>query len=300
MDLKSTLAHFSALKLKDKISNGHFGPMYQAHHELWGNVSYEKLDTMYLGEATKAKMKKDADKRVLYTHSNILKAISTVLETGNYGIVYDPIVYGTLEDFNSTSCIDSWHWKLKVLHGIALGINYLHTSTPPVLHLNLTLEAVYMCEGFTPKISHFQLDMWKGYALARAERTLVCKKSRHTPPEIFKDLCTPPHWSFDTYSFGILLWELINNEQAFNSIDPMDLRQVVMAGDRPTWNTADSIALKRCSHITQQCWWPNPNDRASFSEIKQVMEFTLKQFHSDITKSITELRKSVMTKSVMT
>ena len=44
--------------------------------------------------------------------------------------------------------------KLRVLHGIGLGLRYLHTRDPPIIHMDLTSKNVLLSDGMEVKISN--------------------------------------------------------------------------------------------------------------------------------------------------
>lgn len=90
-------------------------------------------------------------------------------------------------------------------------------------------------------------------------------------PEVAKDECYDK--SVDTYSFGILLWELCTTEKPFYGYSSgKHLKNVVLGGQRPDldhdnatyWPTSLKWLMKRC-------WHESPKLRPSFTVVKQVL-----------------------------
>ena len=69
-------------------------------------------------------------------------------------IVMEFIEYGDLRKFNRKYMMgcNCWARKVKVIHEISLGMNFLHTQNPPVIHRDLKLENIFVDNGFNVKV----------------------------------------------------------------------------------------------------------------------------------------------------
>jgi len=65
------------------------------------------------------------------------------------------------------------------------------------------------------QISDFGLSKWKDYSRSQTNAGLTQGTSSHIPPEQWKDIKRPPNDKTDVYSFGILLWEMFTEEEAY-------------------------------------------------------------------------------------
>ena len=51
---------------------------------------------------------------------------------------------------NSDTCLAR---KIRMILDMALGMNYLHTLNPPILHRDLKLSNIFVGNGFEAKVS---------------------------------------------------------------------------------------------------------------------------------------------------
>jgi serine/threonine protein kinase len=43
-------------------------------------------------------------------------------------------------------------WKIRMVHDVTLGLHYLHTLEPPIIHGDIKLRNVLVGEGFMAKV----------------------------------------------------------------------------------------------------------------------------------------------------
>ena len=74
----------------------------------------------------------------------------------NFSIVMEYFENGSLKNFQKKymQC-DCWARKVKMVQQITLGMNYLHTLDPPIIHRDLKLENVFLGDGFEAKVRIF-------------------------------------------------------------------------------------------------------------------------------------------------
>lgn len=71
--------------------------------------------------------------------------------TNPIGIVMEYMENGSLEKLIPTHAL-SWQLKFRFIHEIALGMNFLHIMTPPLLHLDLKPGNILLDEHLHVKV----------------------------------------------------------------------------------------------------------------------------------------------------
>lgn len=126
----------------------------------------------------------------------------------------DGSLYQKLHDFPD-DILRSHKWQLQIALDIARGMNYLHGLNPPVLHRDLTSKNILL-DGKIAKVADFGLSKEKE---AAATMTASVGALPWVAPEVFKGA----HFteSADTYSYGIILWELWSGKDPQGDLAPL-------------------------------------------------------------------------------
>jgi len=67
------------------------------------------------------------------------------------GIVIWYEKYGNAYSFINEYVVPS-AWKVKMIHEVILGLTYLHTLSPPIIHADIKLSNVLVGEGYIAKV----------------------------------------------------------------------------------------------------------------------------------------------------
>jgi len=65
------------------------------------------------------------------------------------------------------------------------------------------------------QICDFGLAKWIEQAATQTDTRVRCGTIAYMAPEVFKDPSTPRTTKYDVYSFGILLWELLTEQESY-------------------------------------------------------------------------------------
>jgi serine/threonine protein kinase len=107
------------------------------------------------------------------------------------------------DDIRTQKCKLSLEQKLKILYDVALGLQYIHERSKPILHRDLTARNVLLTKDLRAKIADLGQAIVKEHNnrqyMTQAPGTLY-----YMPPEVLKS--NPKYdQSIDIFSFGVLI-----------------------------------------------------------------------------------------------
>ena len=172
--------------------------------------------------------------------------------------------------------------KKKIIFGIANGMHQLHFSN--IVHGDLKPQNVLITDNYEAKITDFGLAYFRG----KSSSTIASKKledendeeiiggtAGYMAPELL-DSTKPPEFSSDVYSFGIVLNELIAEEEPFSDQyanfagrGPFGAANYARQGMRPTMSKITPNSVKQ---LITSCWTAEPTRRPTFERIISLIE----------------------------
>jgi len=135
----------------------------------------------------------------------------------------------------------------------AAGLAYLHEQTPPIIHRDIKSMNLLLTVNKTVKLCDYGLVTTKVTAAG-------------TPSYMAPELLQSKAFSkkVDVYAFSIILWELFKREVPWVGYAPMEVRNMVLDGERPDIPTMDCPFLAR--GMMRRCWAQDPKDRPEFAD----------------------------------
>ena len=122
-----------------------------------------------------------------------------------------PILVMELLSTNLGACIEEYGVLPKdigysILHDVALGLHYLHSRTPPIVHRNLTARDILLTSKMSAKICGFVTARGLHInPITMASRQTHCPVAvAYMPPEVLSDYPTY-NTSIDVFSYGIVM-----------------------------------------------------------------------------------------------
>lgn len=221
-----------------RIGEGRFSSVFRAK-------THKEVDKTNSSSIVAAKLlKSECNKRYLNNEINLMFKVNdeNVLRLLgiSYGSLYNPsvqylcliydfIVNGSLLDCLSRGLVMqggnffNCQQRLVVAHKIAKGLTYLHTSPDgPIIHRDIKTANIFIDENLNPKIGDFTLVRLvdSAHATETQHSQNVIGTSVYMPPEAFRgDISI----KFDTFSYGIVLLELLTGRKPFDSELDQDL-----------------------------------------------------------------------------
>ena len=146
-------------------------------------------------------------------HPNIVQFLGVYFQQG----VRTPILVMEFLPINLTSCIKQYDILPKeisysILHDVALGLCYLHSQTPPIIHRDLSSNNVLLTPNMTAKISDLGVARILNLTPLQVSRmTQTPGTPAYMPPEVM--VANPKYdTSVDEFSYGILMIHVFSSQ----------------------------------------------------------------------------------------
>ena len=143
-------------------------------------------------------------------HPNIVQFLGVYFEEGSQF----PILVMELLPTNLTSCLERYgvlpnEVSYTILNDIALGLCYLHSQTPSIIHRDLSANNVLVSSNMTAKIS--DLGVARILNLTPVQMTETPGTQAYMPPEVM--IANPQYnTSLDVFSYGVMMVHVFTAE----------------------------------------------------------------------------------------
>ena len=137
-----------------------------------------------------------------------------------------PILVMEFLPTNLTSCIEQYvtlpkEISYSILHDVALGLCYLHSQTPPIIHRDLSSNNVLLTSNMTAKISDLGVARILNLTPLQVKRlTQTPGTPAFMPPEV---MVASPNYntSVDTFSYGVMMVHIFSGRWPEPQIGPV-------------------------------------------------------------------------------
>ncbi|KAF3699209.1 Mitogen-activated protein kinase kinase kinase 20 [Channa argus] len=242
----------------ENCGGGSFGSVYRA---LWISQDKEVAVKKLL------KIDKEAEILSVLSHKNIIQFYGAVLESPNYGIVTEYASGGSLYEYLSSEQSEEMDmeqimtWALQ----IAKGMHYLHAEAPvKVIHRDLKSRNVVMTADKVLKICDFGASKF----LSHTTHMTVVGTFPWMAPEVIQSL--PVSETCDTYSYGVVLWEMLTREVPFKGFEGLQVAWLVV--EKQERLTIPSSCPASFAELMRKCWQAEPKERPQFKQVLTMLE----------------------------
>ncbi|XP_012687023.2 ankyrin repeat and protein kinase domain-containing protein 1 [Clupea harengus] len=223
--------------------------------------------------------------KCLSTSSHYRDMTEEVSKLGKVKFNYVTSVYGVCDDppsivmeYMSKGSLDlllashtiMWLKKFQMIHEVVMGMNFLHSTAPPLLHLNLKPANILLDDHLHVKISDFGLFKWEDSAGMSVMEHLTARGNiNYVPPEAFNQNPDPPGTKYDVYSFAVVMWEILTQKKPYAGANMTEVIIRVSSGKRPSVERVPDDQPPECQDmiaIMQLCWQQNRQHRPAFSD----------------------------------
>nr|XP_042700424.1 LOW QUALITY PROTEIN: receptor-interacting serine/threonine-protein kinase 2 [Chrysemys picta bellii] len=272
------------------LSRGAYGTVSSARHADWRVPVAVKCLQGPLLDSERTNLLKEAEILHKARFSYILPILGICNEPEFLGIVTEYMTNGSLNQLlhakNAYPDI-AWSLRFRILYEIALGVNYLHNMSPPLLHHDLKTQNILLDSEFHVKIADFGLSKWRmvSTSQSRGDKSLPEGGTIiYMPPEDYNpNQKTRASVKHDIYSYAIIMWEVMSRKQPFEEvINPLQIMYSVSQGKRP--DTSEETLSMDIPHrvlivtLMASGWAQNPDERPSFSKCLIDLEPVLRTF----------------------
>lgn len=173
----------------------------------------------------------------------------------------------------------SFHVRMKMCKDVALGMNWLHSIEPAIIHRDLKTSNLLVeksANEYKVKIADFGISTIQSGVQATVESEQgkpILGTLLTTAPEIM-DGTGSYNEKTDVYSFGLIMWEIATRQRLFASyLEKGSVAQFVHAickeHKRPHIPEA---MLPELRVLIEKCWHSNPSVRPNFDQINEAFD----------------------------
>ncbi|XP_059210180.1 receptor-interacting serine/threonine-protein kinase 3 [Centropristis striata] len=286
------------------IGSGGFGQVYKARHRIWGSDVAIKL--LHYDNGNNAPLQREIDMMRQGSSPHVIQVRGVFRgrppsgQTTQLGLVMEFMERGSLASLQETlHGAPPWPLVFRLAHQVALGINFLHTLSPALLHLDLKPSNVLLDLDLNAKLTDF------GLARVYNSVTRPSKKDSeeggtisYMPPEAFTLGSYSPTRASDIYSYGILLWSMVTGKQPYANARPTLVQLRIPEGDRPPLEeiraqAAGLAGLTTLMELMVKCWDKTPDQRPTALECATVVEDLYKMHKYAINEAVYQVRKKL-------
>ncbi|KAK9200558.1 hypothetical protein WN944_015756 [Citrus x changshan-huyou] len=204
-------------------------------------------------------------------HPNVVQFVGAVTQNIPMMIVLEYHAKGDLASYLQKKGRLSPSKVLRFALDLARGMNYLHECKPdPIIHCDLKPKNILLDNGGQLKISGFGLLRLQYISPEKAKIVFpvshIDPANLYVAPEIYKN--EEFDRSVDAYSFGLILYEMIEGVQPFHPKPPEEVVKLMCCeGKRPPFKIKARSYPPDLKELIEECWDPKPVIRPNFNEI---------------------------------
>ncbi|XP_021691148.2 integrin-linked protein kinase 1 isoform X2 [Hevea brasiliensis] len=203
-------------------------------------------------------------------HPNVVQFVGAVTQNIPMMIVLEHHPKGDLAIYLQKKGRLSPSRALRFSLDIARGMNYLHECKPdPIIHCDLKPKNILLDSGGLLKVAGFGLIKLSKISPDKAKVAPgipIDPSNIYAAPEVCKDEIFDR--SVDTYSFGVILYEMIEGVLPFHPKSPEEaVKLMCLEKQRPPFKTKSRSYPLDLKELIDECWHPEPVARPTFSEI---------------------------------
>ena len=216
--------------------------------------------------------KREVSSLFLLYHPYLVLLMGVVAEPLNLSIVTEFCKGGNLFEllYKRPNIYLSWEFKKKILLQIAIGMNYLHTNDPPVLHRDLKSLNILLTNKIEKSSDTSDIKI-SDFGLSRLyQKSCILSGHLGTCYWMAPEIIVKKRYStkVDVYSYGIIMWEVCTRKTPYGCMSQQQVQfYVSVKKGRPNMKIIPSDTPPKIIQLMQMCWDHEPNNRPTFDFI---------------------------------
>ncbi|KAF4319506.1 hypothetical protein BBO99_00000769 [Phytophthora kernoviae] len=254
---------FKELQIEEMIGQGAFGTVHRAK---WRGtaVAVKILVCQHLTADILEEFEAEVQIMSILRHPNICLLMGACLEPPTRCLVIEYLPRGSLWNVLRQDVVIDHTKQYGFARDTALGMNYLHSFQPPILHRDLKSPNLLIDSSYALKISDF------GLARVRAHfQTMTgnCGTTQWMAPEV---LAAEKYTEkADVFSYGVVVWETVTRQCPYEGLTQIQAALGVLN------NNLRPIVPENCPPLFKKlmtlCWESSPEERPSFETVLEIL-----------------------------
>lgn len=206
----------------------------------------------------------------LKNHKNVVPLLG-IATSPEIALITDYVEGGTLESLILGPTTISWETVFKVTRGACAGMYHLHREN--IIHRDLAARNILIRSNFEPVIADFGLSKKLHLTQSQYNEKGFRGPFKWMAPESLSS--TTFSTKTDSYSYGIVLWEIVARSAPYPELDIYEAaKQVVQDGLRPIIPITCPAKL---GDIMNACWQTDPEKRPEMLKIDEMLQQAQKE-----------------------
>ena len=259
------------VRLQERIAVGGFAEVFRG---TWQGTVVAVKQLLERTTEVQSKLKQEVEVLAKLRHPNLLLFMGYCVDPPL--ICTEFMRRGSLHTILKSGQVLEPERNHAIAIAVARGMSYLHSRSPPILHLDLKSPNILVDEKWRVKIADF------GLARMRQATQVSAKSEFHGTPEwMAPEMLRAEAYDerADSYSFGVVLWELLTARKPWDDLHPMQVVAVVGYSERrlelpPDATVVEDRFTSSIASLFVRCTEKTPTSRPSFTTILTQLETT--------------------------
>ena len=196
------------------------------------------------------RMKREASNMARMHHPNLVTFFGAVFDDGKLPMIIIELMEANLRATYERTILTK-DQMVSIFMDVAYALHHLHEFREPIIHRDLSAPNVLLKSlpghRFVAKVSDFGSSNLAKYANTGGEGAIIYSAPESFPPPMDAKSSPKQTVKMDTYSYGVLLCEVINRK-----LPDIESRVAMVAAVDGKWRSMHSLVLRCVKHEATQ------------------------------------------------